>query len=82
MIQRILAATIGGLVTFATLLVWNVTDFTDPVPAFAIASILGAIGTLIWPVIAAIWARRRIKDRRDAQIQQEVDRQLADQNKR
>jgi hypothetical protein len=82
MIQRILAATIGGLVTFATLLFWNITDFTDPIPAFAIASILGAIGTLIWPLIFGFWAGRRMKERRDAEIQKEVDRQLADQGKR
>ena len=81
MIQRILAATIGGLVTFVTLIIWNITDFTDPIPAFAIASILGAIGTLVWPLIAGILLGRRMKQRRDEQIQKEVDRQLASQGK-
>ncbi len=81
MITRLIAAAIGAIVTFVLLLVLNPADAPDPVSIYLTAAIGGAIGTLIWPVIAAIMARNRIKDRRDEQIQKEVDRQLAEQNK-
>jgi len=81
-IRNIIAAIVGGLVTFVTLWVWSVTNFTsDELSAFAIASVLGAIGYLVWPVIAFFWARNRVQNRRDEQIQKEVDKQLAQQGK-
>ncbi len=42
----------------------------------------GGIANGLWPLVAAIWLRRRVKARRNDQIQSEVDRQIASQNKR
>jgi hypothetical protein len=78
MIQRLIAVTIGALVTFGFLVIWDATDFMDPIPAYLVASILGAVGALIWPVIVGWWFVRR---RRDNAIEREVQRQMADQNK-
>jgi hypothetical protein len=78
MIQRLIAVTIGGLVTFGFLLVWDATDFMDPIPAYAVAAILGAVGALIWPVVVGWWFVRR---RRNNAIEREVDRQMADKQK-
>lgn len=81
MITRLIAAAIGAAVTFVLLLILNPADAADPVSIYLTAAIGGAIGTLIWPLIAGIFAARRIKDRREEQIQKEVDKQLAQQNK-
>ncbi len=78
MIRRIIAVTIGGLVTFLFLVIWDATDFIDPIPAYAIAAIVGAVGALIWPVIVGWWFVRR---RRNTAIEREVSRQVSDQNK-
>ena len=81
MIRNLLAAIVGGLVTFGYLLFWNVTKFTDPVPAFAIAGVVAAVGTYLWPFILGIWFMRRAKDRRDAKIDKEVDKRMSEQGK-
>jgi hypothetical protein len=77
MLQRLIAVTIGALVTFGFLVFWDATDFMDPIPAYAVAALLGAVGALIWPVIVGWWFVRRAKDRRDDQIQKEVERQMS-----
>jgi integral membrane sensor domain MASE1 len=80
-IQRLIAAAIGAIVTFVLLLVLNPADAPDPVSIYLTAAVGGAIGTLAWPLVAAIMARNRIKDRRDEEVQKEVQRQLAEQDK-
>jgi hypothetical protein len=75
MIQRLIAVTIGGLVTFGFLVIWDATDFMDPIPAYAVAAILGAVGALIWPVVVGWWFVRR---RRDKAIEREVERQMSE----
>lgn len=79
MIQRLLAVSIGALVTFAVLVVWDWTNFTDPWPAFALAAILGAIASFLWPVVIGFYLGRRAKERREEQIQKEVERQVSEQ---
>jgi xanthine/uracil permease len=76
MIRHLLAALIGGVVLFVYLLIWNATQFTDPIPAFAIAGVVAAIGTYLWPFVVGLWLVGRAKDRRDAQIQKEVDKRM------
>jgi hypothetical protein len=77
MIRHLLAATIGGVVLFVYLLIWNATQFTDPVPAFAIAGVVAAIGTYLWPFVVGLWLVGRAKDRRDAQIDKEVEKRMS-----
>jgi hypothetical protein len=74
MIRNLVAAVIGGLATFLYLLFWNVTKFTDPVPAFAIAGLVSAIGTYLWPFLVGIWFVRRARSR---MIEKEVAKQTA-----
>jgi hypothetical protein len=81
MIRSILAAAIGGLVTFAYLLFYNATKFTDPVPAYFLAGVISAVGTMLWPFVLLIWARRRHQAKQQAELQAEVDKQIAAQQK-
>jgi len=76
MIRNLLAAIVGGLVTFLYLLFWNATQFTTPVAAFAIAGIISAIGTYLWPFLLGIWFVRRAKARRDEKIEAEVEKRM------
>jgi len=76
MIRNLLAATVGGVVLFVYLLIWNTTKFADPVPAFAIAGVVAAIGTWLWPFFIAMWLRGRARDRRDAKIESEVEKRM------
>ena len=76
MIRNLLAALVGGVVVFAYLLFWNATKFTDPIPAFALAGVVAAIGTYLWPFLIGIWFVRRARNRRDAQIEAEVDKRM------
>jgi len=76
MIRNLLAALVGGVVLFVYLLIWNATKFTDPIPAFALAGVVAAIGTWLWPFFIALWLRGRAKDRRDAKIESEVEKRM------
>jgi len=75
MIQRLIAVSIGALVTFGFLVIWDATDFMDPVPAYAVAALLGAVGALIWPALVGWWFVRR---RRNKAIEKEVERQTTE----
>ena len=81
MIRNLLAALVGGVVLFVYLLAWNQFKFLDPIPAFALAGVVAAIGTWLWPFFIALWLRGRAKDRRDAKIDKEVDKRMAEQGK-
>jgi putative flippase GtrA len=74
MIQRFIGVSVGALVSF--LLLWlNHADAA----AWATAVVVGAIVSYIWPVIIGWYLVRRARDRRDATIQAEVARQVAQQ---
>lgn len=77
MIRSLLAAVIGGVATFVFLLIWDATDFTTPMTAYFLAGVVSAIGTFLWPALLGVWAWNRAKNRRDAKIEEEVNRQMA-----
>jgi hypothetical protein len=78
MIRNLIAVTIGGLVTFGFLVIWDATDFMDPIPAYAVAALVGAVGSLIWPILVGWWLARRARDRR---VAREVEKQMSEQGK-
>lgn len=78
MIRRLLAILLGTLVTFSFLLVWNATGFMDPVPAFLVASLIGSVGGVFWPVLVGWILVRNARKERDEEIQKEVDKRLAE----
>lgn len=74
MIQRLIGAAVGALVSFAIL--WF--SHADA-QAWAIAAAAGAIVSFFWPIVLGFWLGRRGRSRRDDQIQAEVARQVAEQ---
>jgi hypothetical protein len=95
MLQRLIGVTVGALVTFILLLLfyggvgvneagqvvakWNFVG--DSTTAFLVASVLGAIASFFWPIVIGWWLVRRGKQRRSNQIESEVQRQLAEQQR-
>lgn len=83
MIERTLMVTIGGIVTLILLILFNGPDgpriVSDATQGYIVAVIIGAIAAWFWPVVAAIWAGRRMKARQQERIDAEVQRQLSDQ---
>jgi hypothetical protein len=75
-IQRLIGVTVGALVTFVFL--WfSHADST----AWAIAAIAGAITSFFWPIVIGFFLARRAKQRRQNSIEEEVARQMAQQNR-
>lgn len=76
MIQRFLGVSIGALVTYV-MLWWNHVDMA----VAGTAVVVGAIASFFWPIVAGFFLARRAKRRRDANIQDEVAKQVAAQTK-
>jgi len=86
MLQRFFGVSIGAIITFLLLeffikgdgSFWLVGDATQ---AYIWAAIIGAVASFFWPIVIAWFLIRRRKARRDNQIQSEVERQMAEQQK-
>jgi xanthine/uracil permease len=73
--HHIIGAVIGGIVTYVLLVI------LVPGPTyeqFLPAVVIGAIVTMIWPWFIGLMLARRVKNKRDASIQAEVERQMAE----
>jgi hypothetical protein len=76
-IQRIIGLAIGGIVTLILLaLMTEVTIDQALVPV-----IIGAVAAFFWPVVIGWYLVRRAKQRREDKIQDEVSRQMNQQNR-
>ena len=77
MIRRITGIVLGVL---AFLLVYWLTGLGTPSePNWALALLVGLVVALIWPWIFGIYVVRRAKQHRQNEIDQEVQKQLAQQ---
>jgi preprotein translocase subunit SecF len=80
MIQRGIGVTIGAIVSLILLTIMvpgTGATWSDFVPAL----VIGAIAAWFWPVVIAFWLGRRAKQRRDDQIESEVQRQLDEERR-
>lgn len=77
--QRIIGIVLGALIAFG-LLVLLVGASLDAPRNYVIALVAGAIVSLVWPWIVGFYIGRRVKDRRDEEVQREVERQLAEKH--
>lgn len=75
MLQHILGSAIGGIVTYLILIVTRAQAADQYLPAV----VIGAIAAMLWPWVIAFFLARRVKNRRDEQIQKEVDKQISEQ---
>ena len=77
MIPRITGIVLGVL---AFLLVYWITGLGTPSqPNWALAALVGLVIALIWPWLFGIYAVRRVRQNRQNEIDQEVQKQLAQQ---
>lgn len=75
--QRIIGIVLGALVSFALLVLLIGTSLDYP-RGYVIAVVAGAIVSLLWPWIVAVYIGRRVREHRDEEVQREVERQLAE----
>jgi hypothetical protein len=77
MIQNIIGAAVGALVTYLLLVIM----VGGPADKFVAPVVIGAIVSAAWPIAIGFWLARRAKARRDDKISAEVERQVAEQTK-
>ena len=79
MIRRITGIIIGVLAFF--LVYWLTGLGTPSNPNWALAALIGLVVALIWPWLFGLMMVRRVRQNRQAEIDQEVQKQLAEQQK-
>jgi hypothetical protein len=75
--QRIIGIVLGALLAFALLLLLVGTGLNNP-RDYVIALVAGAVVSIVWPWIVAVYIGRRVREHRDEEVQREVERQLAE----
>jgi Na+/melibiose symporter-like transporter len=81
MLQRLIGVALGAIVTFVVLFLMKPgVDGGDPNQGYAIAVVLGAVVSFLWPWVIGFYLARRAKERRDDRIQKEVEKQLAEKS--
>jgi membrane protein DedA with SNARE-associated domain len=81
MIRRIVGFILGGI-TIWVILTLGETFTPDTQPRYLAAIIIGLIVAGLYPWLVGVWLVRRRKDKRDEEIQSEVQRQLAEERSR
>ena len=79
MIRRITGIIIGVLAFF--LVYWLTGLGTPSNPNWALAALIGLVVALIWPWLFGLIMVRRVRQNRQAEIDAEVQKQLAEQQK-
>ena len=77
MIRRIVGIVLGVVAFF--IVYWITGLGTPSQPNWALAALIGLVIALIWPWVFGIWAVRRVRHKRQAESDQEVQKQLAQQ---
>jgi uncharacterized membrane protein (DUF485 family) len=85
-VQHIIGVVLGALATFVLLVLFNGPDGTrivaDATQSYLVSVVVGAIVALAWPWVIGLILVRRAKARRDDRIQKEVEKQMAEQQRR
>ncbi len=74
--HRVIGIVLGAIVTYLLLAVMLGLN-SDTTINFGLAVVIGAIVALLWPWVIGLFLARRVKARRDDQIQKEVDKQMS-----
>jgi hypothetical protein len=78
--QRIIGIVLGAVVAYLLLALLVGTAGEAP-RSFGIAVVVGAVVSLAWPWVVSFYVGRRVKDRRDEEIERAVEKQLAEERK-
>jgi 4-amino-4-deoxy-L-arabinose transferase-like glycosyltransferase len=76
--QRIIGLILGGLTIYLLLNVMEAVT-KDTQPRYLLAIVIGMLVALLWPWVIGMRVARRAKERRDEEIEAEVQRQLAEE---
>jgi cell shape-determining protein MreD len=76
-IRRITGIILGVIAFF--LVYWATSLGTPSSPNWALSILVGLVVALIWPWIFGLYAVRRVRQKRQDEIDQEVQKQLAEQ---
>ena len=72
MLQHIIGSAVGAAIAWLVLVITN----ANTSPQYVTAVVIGAIASMLWPIVIGFFLARRIKQRRQNEIQQEVDKQV------
>jgi hypothetical protein len=78
MIQRTIGVVLGAVATYLLLLLFAGGAQSQ---VYLTAVVVGGVVSWAWPLVIAFWFGRRAKERRDEEIQKEVQRQLDEQSR-
>jgi hypothetical protein len=77
--QRFIGVVLGALATYLILVLFAPKDGSDATSVYLTAAVVGAIVSFLWPWVIGLMLARRAKARRDDRIEDEVQRQLAEE---
>jgi uncharacterized membrane protein len=80
MIHRIIGFILGGITIYVILNLSTIIG--DPQPRYLLAIVLGLLVIALYPWLIGLWFVRRRRDKRDEEIQAEVQKQLAEEKSR
>ena len=72
MFQHIIGSAVGAVIAWLVLVITN----ANTSPQYVTAVVIGAIASMLWPIVIGFFLASRVKSRRDEQIQKEVDKQM------
>ena len=76
--QRFIGIILGGLTIWALLNIMDALS-ADTQPKYLLAIVIGMLVALLYPWVIGFFLVRRANDRREEEIQAEVQRQLAEE---
>jgi hypothetical protein len=80
--QRFIGVVLGGAVTFVLLVMFAGTTInivSDRNTGYLIAVVLGGIVSWLWPWVIGFFLVRRARNRQQAKVHDEVERQMAEE---
>ena len=77
--QRFIGVVLGAVATYLILVLFAPKDGSDATSVYLTATVVGAIISLLWPWVIGFLLVRRAKSRREEEIEDEVQKQLAEE---
>jgi len=75
--QRVIGIVLGAVVTYLILLLMDATSGEATI-RYGLAVVIGAVVSLLWPWVIGFFLVRRAKQRRENQIDKEVDKRMSE----